>query len=147
MRRVLIPGLVLLASLAAIAFVVQFCFLPPRRMAGYRLGDDRCDVCGAPAVYDLIIEHRYLQGEFCRAHRWMGMLNAAPLNTVMKILLGGAAFGAVYAVLALLGKTGQRAENEAEAEEEETYDESLYARQRSGPEAESGSGADPGPHL
>jgi hypothetical protein len=147
MRRVLIPGLILLASLAVIAFVVQFCFLPPRRMAGYRLGDDKCDVCGAPAVYDLIVERRYLYGEFCRAHRWMGMVNAAPMNTIMKILLGGAAFGTVYAVLALLGKTGQRAEQEAEEGEEEIYDESLYARHRSGPEAGSGSGTDPGPHL
>jgi hypothetical protein len=141
MRRVLIPGIILLVSLAVIAFVVQFCLLPPRRMEGYRLGDDKCDVCGEPAVYDLIIERRFLHGEFCRTHRWMGVVNAGPMTTVMKVLLGGAAFGVVYAVLALLGKTGRQAEGERqEREEEEIYDERLFARQKSGPEASSEAG-------
>lgn len=99
---------VLLVSLVAIGLILWYCLLPPRRMPGYVLGDDRCDLCGRPAVYRTWIEDRYLTGEYCRVHRWIGTINAEPMSRVMKVLLGAAVFGVVYAVLGLLGGTGQQ---------------------------------------
>jgi hypothetical protein len=89
---------ILLVSLAAIGLIVWLCFFPPAKMPDYVIGDEKCDICGQPAVYSLRIEQRYLVGEYCRTHRWFGIVHGAPWNTVTKILLGAAVFGVIYAV-------------------------------------------------
>jgi hypothetical protein len=93
---------ILIVSVLVIAFVVQYCILPPRRMAGYVLGDGKCDICGEEATYKLMAANYYLTGEYCDAHRWMGVINAQPIRRVMHVLLGATVFGVVYALLSLL---------------------------------------------
>jgi len=94
---------ILLVSAAAIGLLVWVCFFPPPNLPDYVIGDGKCDICGKPAVYSLRLERRYLVGEYCRTHRWFGMVHGAPWNTVTKILLGAAVFGVVYSVTTLLG--------------------------------------------
>ena len=98
---------VLLVSLAIIGIIVRLCFLPPPNLPGYVIGDKKCDICGEPAVYTLLIEGRYLAGEYCRTHRWFGLVHGAPWNTMTKILLGAALFGVIYSVTALLSGAKQ----------------------------------------
>ena len=94
MKRVAI----LLVSVAAIGLLVWLCFFPPSNMPDYAIGDEKCDICGEPAVYSLWLEKRYLVGEYCHTHRWFGMVHGVPWNTVTKVLLGAAVFGVIYAV-------------------------------------------------
>ena len=77
-------------------------------MPNYVIGDDKCDLCGEKAVYRLWIEKRYLKNEYCRAHRWIGIINADPMSKVMNALFGAAVFGVIYAVLSLLARTKRR---------------------------------------
>jgi hypothetical protein len=93
---------ILVVSIAVIGFVVKYCFLPPRRMADYVLGDGKCDLCGERAVYELIVADRYLGGEYCARHRWMGVINSEPMSKGIKVLLGAAVFGVIYAVVSIL---------------------------------------------
>ena len=93
---------ILVVSVAVIGFVVKYCLLPPRRMADYVLGDGKCDLCGERAVYELIVAGRYLGGEYCAHHRWMGVINSEPMSKVTKILLGAAVFGIIYVILSFL---------------------------------------------
>ncbi len=93
---------VLMVSAVVIGLVVRYCFLPPRRMPDYVLGDDKCDMCGEQATYRLTVEGRYLKGEYCDAHRWMGVINSDPMSKVVKVVLGASVFGVIYAVLSLL---------------------------------------------
>jgi hypothetical protein len=89
---------ILLVSVAAIGLLVWLCFFPPPKLPDHVMGDEKCDICGEPAVYSLMLEGRYLVGEYCRTHRWFGMVHGAPWNTVTKVLLGAAVFGVIYAV-------------------------------------------------
>jgi hypothetical protein len=99
---------ILLASAVVLGLLVWVCFFPPPKLPDHALGDEKCDICGEPVVYRLWMERRYLVGEYCRAHRWFGMVHAAPTDTVTKILLGAALFGIVYSTTSLLGRSGQR---------------------------------------
>jgi hypothetical protein len=102
---------ILLVSLVVIGLILWYCLLPPRRMPGYVLGDDKCDLCGRPAVYRVWIQDRYLAGEYCRIHRWIGFINADPMSKVMNVFLGAAVFGAIYAVLSLLAGKKQQGQD------------------------------------
>ena len=93
---------ILIVSVAVIGLVVRYCFLPPRRMAGYVLGDGKCDLCGEPSVYTLIVADHYIGGEYCSRHRWLGVIHSDPMSKVIKVLLGAAVFGVVYAVVSTL---------------------------------------------
>ena len=101
--RHIISVVILVVSVAVIGFVVKYCFLPPRRMADYVLGDGKCDLCGERAVYELIVAGRYLGGEYCAHHQWMGVINSESMSTVIKIILGAAVFGIIYVVVSFLG--------------------------------------------
>jgi len=94
---------ILLVSVAAIGLIVWLWFFPPPNLPDYVIGDEKCDICGKPAVYSLWLERRYLVGEYCDTHRWFGVVHGAPWNTVTKILLGAAVFGVIYSVTSLLG--------------------------------------------
>lgn len=87
---------ILLVSLATLGLIVWLAFFPPSKMPDHVIGDEQCDICGEPAVYSLRLERRYLVGEYCRTHRWFGMVHGAPWNTATKILLGAAVFGVIY---------------------------------------------------
>jgi hypothetical protein len=93
---------ILLVSVVVIGLILWVCFFPPPRMPDYVIGDEKCDLCGEQAVYSLRMEGRYLLGEYCRTHRWFGMVHASPWSTVTKVLLGAAVFGVIYSVLSLL---------------------------------------------
>ena len=102
------PVAILLVSVVLIAVILWVCFLPPRTMPDYVIGDDKCDLCGEPAVYRVWIEGRYLKTEYCRAHRWMGIVNSEPMNRVMNVFLGAGVFGVIYSILSLLKSKQQR---------------------------------------
>jgi RsiW-degrading membrane proteinase PrsW (M82 family) len=93
---------VFIVSVVVIAVIMVYCFMPPRRMPGFVLGDGLCDLDGHPATYRLISEGRYLKGEYCDAHRWIGFINSDPMRKVTRILLGAAVFGVVYSVSSFL---------------------------------------------
>ena len=93
---------ILIVSVAVIGLIVRYCLLPPRRMAGYVLGDGKCDLCGEQAVYTRIVADHYIGGEYCIRHRWMGVINSDPMSKVIKVLLGAAVFGIVYASISAL---------------------------------------------
>ena len=102
---------ILLASLIVIGLILWVYFLPPPKMPEYVIGDDQCDICGEQAVYSLRMEGRYLLGEYCRTHRWFGMVQADPMNTVTTVTLCAAVFGVIYSVLSLLGGTKQQGQD------------------------------------
>jgi hypothetical protein len=99
---------VLLVSLIVIGLILWYCLLPPRRMPDYAIGDEKCDLCGEPSVYRLWIEDHYLAGEYCRTHRWIGVINSDPINKLMNVLLGAAVFGAITSALSLLSRVNRR---------------------------------------
>jgi hypothetical protein len=96
---------VLLVSVVVIGLIVKYCLLPLDRMPDYVLGDDRCDLCGQRAVYKLLVEDRYLVGEYCSTHRWIGIINSDPLSKLIKVLLGAAVFGVIHSAVSLLAKS------------------------------------------
>ena len=57
------------------------------------------------------MEKRYLVGEYCRTHRWFGIVHGAPWNTVTKILLGAGVFGVIYSVTSLLSRPKQHTQD------------------------------------
>jgi hypothetical protein len=96
---------ILLVSVVVLGLLVWVCFFPPPKLSDYTIGDEKCDICAQTAVYGLRLEGRYLVGEYCRAHRWFGMVHAGPTGTLAKVLLGATAFGIIYSVLSLLAGT------------------------------------------
>ena len=95
---------ILLLSLAVIGLVLRLCLWPPQPTGEYVIGDDKCDLCGEPAVYRRWLQNRFLLGEYCRKHRWIGMANADPWRKGMYVLLAAGAFGVIHSLLALLGR-------------------------------------------
>jgi hypothetical protein len=95
---------ILLVSVVVIGLTVWVCFFPPPKLSNHVIGDEKCDICGEPAVYTLKMEGRYLVGDYCRIHRWYGMVHGSPWNTLTKVVLGAAVFGVIYAVTSLLGR-------------------------------------------
>jgi hypothetical protein len=99
---------ILLLSLAVVGLVLWICLWPPKPTGEYVIGDDKCDFCGQPAVYRLWLQDRFLQGEYCRRHRWIGMANADPWRKGLYALLAAGVFGVIHSVLSILGRTRQR---------------------------------------
>jgi hypothetical protein len=95
---------ILLLSLAAIGLVLRLCLWPPKPADEYVIGDDKCDFCGQPAVYRRWLQNRFLLGEYCRKHRWIGMAQADPWRKGLYVLLAAGTFGVIHSLLALLGR-------------------------------------------
>ena len=119
---------ILLVSVVVIGLILWVCFFPPPKLPDYVIGDEKCDICGEEAVYSLRMEGRYLLGEYCRTHRWFGMVHAPPWNTVTKVFVSTAAFGVVYSALSLLGGTQKRDEAEDKDEKLETRSDAPFRR-------------------